>query len=396
MKADYLSELLKNNKTVIFPGIGAFTDNPSSVPAIAFNPYLKFNDGLLISFISKKENISAEDAGKKLEVFTNGLISLLESGRDVAVKNLGKLKMDASGKIYFTYDSTSTETILPVEEKPKQEPVKEIIEEKKPEVKIIPEEKPVVKEEVKIKEEKIPAPVSKPEIKVEKETVTTNHKPQTINGEAKLATASETSRPPQAKKKIKKLIRIIVLIVILGGTGTAGYLYKDQVMELIGMNEEKTAKADEKTEPVKEKIKEEKTEEPVITSDTIIPSEDSLATEPELSPDTDEKIRNPKHETQNTKLKTRNPKHETPNPKHETISASSGTYYVIVGCYREQSNADAMMAKITEKGHQPVNLGTYNGLIHIAAFQSADMHEAANKAMQMRSEYGKVWIFQQK
>lgn len=363
MKAEYLSELLKDNKTVILPGIGAFVNNAPSVTAVIFNQYLKFNDGLLVSFISKKENSTAEEAGKKLDVFTSGLISLLESGRDVAIKNLGKLKMDATQKISFTYDSTSTDTVFPAVEKPMAEPVKEIVVEKKQEEKIIPLEKPVVKEEIKIE----------PVIKPEKEKIEVADWKQQTNKIADASKKEGKKIDPKAKKK-NSLVWIILLIVIIGGGGTAGYFYKDRILELVGMSDEKTTDIEEKKNvQVKKNTTENLNVEPAEI-DTLIPVEDSII---EIQPEIKEEIV------------------ETP-PTTGTTSPSSGTYYVIVGCYNEQSNADSMMGKITEKGLQPVNLGSYNGLIHIAAYQSGDSHEAANKAMELRGVFGKAWIFQQK
>lgn len=375
VKAEYLSELLKDNKTVILPGVGAFVNNAPSSPAVSFNPFLKFNDGLLVSYISKKENISAEDAGKKLEVFTSGLQSLLQSGRDVSVKNIGKLKMEGE-KIVFTWDAGASETITVQEEKPvmkeeKPEPVKQVIPETKiPEIKK-EEQKPVI--------EKQPEPV--------KETITASaEKKQEIK-----TSATEKSKPVVVKKKKSKAwIWIALVLVIVGGGGTAGFLYKDQLMQMLGMGEPTAETKTEKQENNNTKKPAETTEN--NPADSVMMNEDSLAFTADSAVTVEPEINSTETET---KISTTETATETP-VKTETITPSSGTYYIIVGCYSQQANADAMMNKISSQGLQPVNLGTFNGLIHVAAFQSSDVHEVANKASELRGVFGKAWIFEQK
>lgn len=240
MKNQYLQELLKENKTVIIPKLGAFVVNDSKTMPFVYNEYLKFDDGLVVSYVAEKENISRDDAGKKLEVFVSGIISLLESGRDVVFTGIGKLNKGSDGKMHFTCDTEAKDDqashppppVIPVAEEKKPEPPKE----KTPE--IIPVTKP---------EEKKPEP--KAETPKEK-TVLPENGPKAVvkdnDAEAKKAPAKEEKskkakeekkkKPPKEKnpKKKKRLILIVILIALLGGGGTAGYLYKDKIMTLFG------------------------------------------------------------------------------------------------------------------------------------------------------------------
>jgi cell division protein FtsN len=73
-------------------------------------------------------------------------------------------------------------------------------------------------------------------------------------------------------------------------------------------------------------------------------------------------------------------------------NSTPGNYYIIVGCFQESQNAENMLAKISSAGMTPTNVGTFNGLAHIAAGSASDLQGAIQQATTIRSTFSKVWI----
>ncbi len=437
MKHEYLVELLKANKTVIVPNLGAISNNENPHHPFLFNEYLKFNDGMMAKHIASKEGISMDTAGEMISKFTNELQEILGAGKEVVIPGIGTLvKKDgklhlnslfegAAGikkpeqvistpkveepKIIPPVISTSSITekptlkqvqsdepkiIPPVVEKPKVEVPKiippivekkpEPIIERKPEPKIIPPvvEKP--KEELPKKE--IPPVVEK---KSEPKTETLKQVQSDIPVVEKPTLNPETVNPKQETrnkkpKKKRKLVWIILLLLLLGGGGTTGYLYKDELMKLMGMGgDDSTAsndkdKKDSDGKSNEEKTNEEnvKTEEP-ITSDTVAePIAETVVEEP----------------IKEEPIKVEEVVEDNKTQPITAESSTPGNYYIIVGCFQETTNADNMIAKISATGMTPTNVGTFNGLAHIAAGSASDLSSALQQASSIRGTFAKVWI----
>ncbi len=221
MKHEYLIELLKQNKTVILPNIGAFSNNTNPQHPYLFNEFLKFNDGMMAKHISSKEGISMDAAGETINKFTHELKEILAAGKEVVIPGIGTLHTK-DGKTILTHENNSATP--PVIEK-KQEPVVE----KKPEPIIEQKTEAVVEKKPEPITEKVILPVEEKKVEPIVETL----KPDQIDTPAK-----SKAKP----KKKRKLVWIILLLLILGGGGTAGFLYKDELMKLMGMGtDEKTA-----------------------------------------------------------------------------------------------------------------------------------------------------------
>lgn len=357
MKNEYLIHLLKENKTVIVPGLGAFVSNESQTMPVLFNEYLKFDDGLVVGYISNQEKISKEDASKKIETFVSGIKSLLDSGRDVVFAQLGKIKKDSNGKLIFTYDSSTQGA------------------------KIEEEKKSITPENIVVTPEKIEKPVTptppktetttpKPETKIPvKENIEKDLKQnQPIEKEKNKNTSTKKEKKPKEKspKKKKRWVLYIILIILIGGGGTAGFLFKDQILALFNPNP---------TE--KEYISQTETKKPdIIPSDTLVNDSDTTASiESEYVDPVEEKKSNQK--------------------KSNTVNsaAQSGNYYVVIGCYSSDFNAENMMLKAESKGLEASNIGTYGGLIYVSVFSSSDLASATNKLNAVKADFPKAWVF---
>lgn len=113
----YISELLFSNDCVIIPGFGGFVAHYSPAKIhpvthnfqppsknILFNSKLIRDDGLLIDFISEKQNMAYGEVKSMVEEFTRITINKLASGEVVRFRNIGNLQKDPIGKLLFSPD----------------------------------------------------------------------------------------------------------------------------------------------------------------------------------------------------------------------------------------------------------------------------------------------------
>ena len=110
----HISELLFDHDCVIVPSLGGFlaSNQPSRVllpnhiifppyRRIAFNVYLKQNDGLLANHLVKSENIPYTEATQRIESFTTSCFETLENGRKINITEVGTLFYDKEKNIQF-------------------------------------------------------------------------------------------------------------------------------------------------------------------------------------------------------------------------------------------------------------------------------------------------------
>jgi len=111
----YISELLFDHDCVILPGLGGFITNYSpanihpvlhrfSPPAkdILFNTNLKNSDGLLVNYLSQKQNISFEEANHIVQQFVNNCLDQLNNRQNISLHGIGTLWLSVEKKIQFT------------------------------------------------------------------------------------------------------------------------------------------------------------------------------------------------------------------------------------------------------------------------------------------------------
>ena len=117
MKAElskYISDLLFDHDCVIVPSLGGFlASNQSSrilMPnqviyppyrKIAFNVYIKQNDGLLANHLVESENISYAEALAMIELFVANCFDTLGKGMKVTITEVGTLFYDREKNIQF-------------------------------------------------------------------------------------------------------------------------------------------------------------------------------------------------------------------------------------------------------------------------------------------------------
>jgi hypothetical protein len=110
----HISELLFDHDCVIVPLLGGFlaSNQPASViptsqsiyppyRRIAFNVYLKQNDGLLANHIVESENIAYAEAIRLIDKFTSNCFDVLDNGKKVNISEIGTLYYDKEKNIQF-------------------------------------------------------------------------------------------------------------------------------------------------------------------------------------------------------------------------------------------------------------------------------------------------------
>jgi len=115
VKVDHhISELLFDHDCVIVPSFGGFlasyqhatlhpTQHVVSPPSkkIAFNIFLKQNDGLLANHIAGREKLSYTDALKQIDFFVNQCQQELSDGKRIILDKVGLLYFDSEKNLQF-------------------------------------------------------------------------------------------------------------------------------------------------------------------------------------------------------------------------------------------------------------------------------------------------------
>lgn len=115
--AGYIADLLYEHECVVIPGLGGFLsrDHRASVHPvkhyfkppgreIVFNPYLRTNDGLLLSYIARFEQLSYQEARGKLDRFVLKCLAVLEEGKRIHFRKIGSLSFNNDKQIVFEPD----------------------------------------------------------------------------------------------------------------------------------------------------------------------------------------------------------------------------------------------------------------------------------------------------
>ena len=116
----YINKLLFDHDCVIVPGLGGFVASPRSAihnkvhhsfipPArvIAFNVFLRQNDGLLANYISSEEKIPFSEAMGFLEKYVERCFIEMEAGGRFIIAEVGELYYDAEKNIQFEPDNSA-------------------------------------------------------------------------------------------------------------------------------------------------------------------------------------------------------------------------------------------------------------------------------------------------
>jgi len=333
----YIVDLLKSSSRVIIPDFGAFMVKMNKTKTIFFNEFLKFNDGLVIGYIAKTENIEKSNAAKKVSDFVNRIKQELNSGKPFYIKNLGKLFKDEKGKIQFGQGET---------EKDQTEPYDETIEPfiliNKPELKTDDKKKEIKEQPVEEKKEPVkeiiePAEEIKQPVGETKETIPESKEPVKETREPVKEKKEKIHYDYTTERKKSKVVLwgsliiapiIVIIIIWFVFLRNRPSPVADQSVIVDSTEVEKTAILEDTT----------KSEDTLKYAESIA----AMETEKVESLDSDE--------TQKSAV---------------TIKK----YYVVGGCFEIEENADNYVIYLKNKGYNSEKFRKI-GILHIVSFNS--------------------------
>lgn len=116
----HIYSLLLDHDCVIIPSLGGFIASrdqayvdavrQSAIPPrrkLAFNVYLKQNDGLLAQRLVETEHVSYPEALQEIEAYVSKCMDELGKGQRISIQKVGQLSFDSSKNIQFEPDQQS-------------------------------------------------------------------------------------------------------------------------------------------------------------------------------------------------------------------------------------------------------------------------------------------------
>ncbi len=402
-----INELLNTNARVIIPDFGAFIIKQKNPRLIVFNEFLRYNDGLLIDYISVSEGIEKSAAKEKVTKFVEEINQILSRGDEVMIEGIGKLVKDSTGKLTLSEHAGASDDLKQKEKKPaaKKDVAATVPPKARPEQKKEDTTAEKIKEETKKeqaadkvkKEPKEEQPLetkSKEEEPVEitfekddtgpvppKEEIKPKVEKVTVTPVRTIEEKPESGKPgqtvPLEKKPVERITRKsnsmqiigwIILIVIVNGAIVAWFLFNDQITGIFKRDRFK--------------------ETPITTgveADQEIPA-DELEDEPDngIQSQTEEFI--PQEMEQGNEV-------SEEVPVSQPVLHDRKEYYIVAGCFREEGNADQLVIELRKKGFQAEKFGKI-GNLHAVSFASfADKSAALEELKKIRNtEQKEAWI----
>jgi nucleoid DNA-binding protein len=368
----HILNLLNHNLRVIIPDFGAFIIRQKEPVIIVFNEFLKYNDGLLIDYIAKTEQIEKEIARQKVVDYAENILKTLNAGKEFKIAGVGILRKAESEKIEFIQSGSeppkqsAQKQAGKAEAKPAEAaPSIELSDEKAKTVEKSPEnnltEKPkqenahakASEHSATEKKEKngnsIKKPLERPAAEPSKEVI---EKP------VQKATIPQTQFKPIHKKKNNQQLIWVILIILFVALINGWFIFNKDIRNYIkswrlSVNTSDTlgqmVTNDTLAQPVVKDINEEADDESYIKESE--PSE-AIPAEP------------PKKESEAVRKK----------------------YYIVAGCFRDENNANALVRDLIQKGYKAEKFGTI-GNLHAVSYNSfTDKEEALRALARIRQE----------
>jgi len=113
MNRSILAELIRNNKRLIIPNLGAFLHREAESaahPGITFSPFLKYNDGQLEELLINHYSSTKIDALEQVKNLSSEIINEIKDTGAYLIPGIGSLAMDSKGSIHLT---STEETNIP-------------------------------------------------------------------------------------------------------------------------------------------------------------------------------------------------------------------------------------------------------------------------------------------
>lgn len=371
----HILNLLNHNLRVIIPDFGAFIIRQKEPVIIVFNEFLKYNDGLLIDYIAKTEQIEKDIARQKVADYAESIIKTLNSGKEFKISGVGILRKTDNEKIEFVQAGTE-----PAKRIARKQPEK--TEEKPSEVVHtieLTEEKALNAE--KSTENNIAEKTKQENIQAEPTEQTVSGKTQPQDNSAKKHAEKPVSQPskkiiekpvqkatiahaqykPAAKKKNHQQLIWVILILLVVALINGWFIFNKDIRNYF----RSWKAAGNSVDTIGQMIATDTSSPMPLTENNDFTEEveaKSFIKEPEVS----EKIP------------------ITPTSK-ESIAAVK-KYYIVAGCFRDENNANAMVRELIKKGYKAEKFGTI-GNLHAVSYNSyTSKDEAIRELARIRKE----------
>jgi len=349
----YISELVGNHDCVIIPGLGAFIAQPTSADihpithkftapgrTLGFNAQIKVNDGLLASEISINEGINFQEANTLIDEFVKNISTSLSLYKHYNFSGIGRFFYNIEGKLEFEPDylvnfSSDSFGLTDIVFKP-----------------------------------------------IERNTYDMN---QNTHRKAKEVSSKVYDKGGEAStKKSNTLAKVLfVLMPLMVLIGAAGYVVYNQqqdvslgginVFESLGMKNAVTVK-----DTVSNVVAVDSVSEAVATEEVIETPEVAVLEQ------TVEEVTPEPVEVKEVKKSSK---------KIETGSTESGKYYIIVGSFKNENNADNLHEKLVKKGKSVTKLPLdTNGYYKVAVGSFETIDAANSEVTNLASDFSGIWI----
>ena len=404
----YIIELLDTNTRVIIPDFGAFIIKQKDPRLIVFNEFLRYNDGLLIEFVAKSENIDKVLAKKKVVEYVDMANKNLKDNSELTIEGLGKLIKESTGKIAFeevpgiqAKESKKKETkktaeikedkkakadeavpekpVAPKaekeppkikEEKPveKKEAATPAKEESKKEIIAKPKEEPAAKPKaeppVPPKAEPPVPPKTEPPVKPKTEPVAKQREESILKPKAehKPEPPYKTAEVKRKKKNNAQIVMWIILILVINAAIISWFVFKDEYRGFF-----------KKLSGTTDVLEQEKADQGL---EIITETED-------ISPGTEADVEEPAAGIQSQKIAE---PEVAPEIEEEPVSYPEKRYYIVAGCFREESNATAYVKKLIQKGYDAEKFAKIGNLHYVSYSSFIDKSEAQSQLRKIREE----------
>lgn len=350
----YIAELVGNHECVIVPGLGAFVALATSADihpithkftapsrTLGFNAQIKVNDGLLAAEISRKEGVSFQEATVLIDNYVKQFNTSLSVFKHYNCDGIGRFFYNIGGKLEFEPDFTInfssdsfglTDFIF----------------------------KPIDRNTYNM-------------------TSSTNHR------NAK-STSSKEQIEEGSKKKTTALAKVLFvlmpLLVLIGAAGVVVYNQQDDI-SLGGIHVFESLGFKKNVEKI-----DSTTSEQLVRVDTLLDNTNEEATSYETETVVEEVT---------TEVEEVVPVQETTTSKKvstiESSEVTSGTYYVIVGSFKNENNADKLYSKLQAENKTTVKLPLdANGFYKVAVGSFESMEVANTELADLQATYSGIWI----
>lgn len=381
-----IKDSLLTDKTIIIPTLGTLTLTNSDTMEIMFLPYLKFDDKKLTSNYAEINNCSYTEAKELVYNWVENLIAKVTAGQSQAILDLGSFYLNSEKEIDFSSDNdipTSKEDAkeqiehTTIEDIQKEEPIlepailidtpTEIIEEVVADFNI---NTATMSIEDTDKEEPINEPITYSEIA--SETIESNiHEEkapvENIQEEIKKEKSEELPNEEHAKKRSKAPVILFSFIGLLLIAGISFYFFSDTFKTNSNKIPSSTSSVEQENVEAQSESMNESEEE------TTVQSEEPIGEE---QPVVEENITQDKSSLA-----------ETINTPQSNSANESERYYVIVGSFEEQANAERLLSDLKSKQYNSeiIISGSFK-MVALTYFST--LSEAQSKV----NEIGNAWI----